>query len=89
MIKRSTIVSQYELPIKIDQQKEGGYIARCSIWSDCYAQGDSVDEAILEVTAVAQSLIELYTEEDLPIPLERHNTKPIGSPFTIPVIVGA
>lgn len=89
MIKRSTIVSQYELPIKIDQQKEGGYVARCPVWSDCYAQGESIDEAILEVTAVAQSLIELYTEEDLPVPLKRHEAMPIGNSFTIPIVVGA
>ena len=63
MLDTSKKVLEYELPIKIEPQKNGGFVAKSSIWSDCYAQGDTVDEAILEITAVAQSLIELYKEE--------------------------
>jgi predicted RNase H-like HicB family nuclease len=62
-------VSQYELPIKIEPQEEGGYLATCPVWSDCYAQGETIDEAIVEITAVAKSLIEIYKEEALKIPL--------------------
>lgn len=69
MLKRSEKVAEYELPIKIVPQKEGGYVVTCPAWKDCYAQGDSVEEATLEITAVAQSLIELYKEEGLRIPL--------------------
>ena len=60
----------------------------CTKWSDCYAQGDSIDEAILEVTAVAQSLIELYEEEGLKIPLKLQNRKGKSS-LTVPVIVAS
>ena len=70
MLKRSEKVSQYELPIKIESQTGGGYLATCLIWKDCYAQGETIDEAILEITAVPQSLIELYKEEGLKIPLK-------------------
>lgn len=69
MLKKITRVSSYELPLKIEPQKGGGFVAVSTAWSDCYAQADTVDEAILEATAVAQSLIELYKEEDLRIPL--------------------
>lgn len=69
MITKTKNVSQYELPIIIESQKTGGYVATCPIWSDCFAQGDSIDEAVLEITAVAQSLIELYKEERMSIPL--------------------
>ena len=37
----------------------------CPTWSACYAQGETVDEAVLEITAVAQSMIEIYKEEGL------------------------
>src|SRR5258708_22853607 len=70
MLKRSQKVLEYELPIKIEPQKERGFIVISPIWKDCYAQGDTVDEAVLEITAVAQSLIELYKEENLEIPLK-------------------
>lgn len=70
MFNRSTKVSQYELPVKVKPQKESGYLMTCSIWKDCYAQGNTIDEAVLEITAVAHSLIELYKEEGLKIPLK-------------------
>lgn len=55
---------EYELPVRIKEEKTGGYLATSPIWPDCYAQGDTIDEAILEITAVAQSLVELYKEEE-------------------------
>lgn len=70
MLKKTAKVSSYELPLKIEPQEDGGFVATSTIWADCYVQGDSVDEAILEATAVAQSLIELYKEEGLKIPLK-------------------
>lgn len=89
MLKRSTRVFEYELPIKITSQKEGGYVVTCPLWIDCYAQGNSIDEAVLEITAVAQSLIELYKEEGLKIPLKLQKEKAVTNPFTVPVIVAA
>ncbi len=87
MLRETRKVSEYELPIKIVPQKEGGYVVICPKWSDCYAQGDTVDEAVLEVTAVAQSLIELYKEEGLKIPLKKQKEKGVANSFTVPVIV--
>lgn len=89
MLKRKALVFEYELPIKIEPQKEGGYVVICPQWEDCYAQGDTIDEAVLEITAVAQSLIELYKEEGLKIPLGLQKEKSVISPFTLPVIVAA
>lgn len=88
MLNKSQKVSQYELPIKITPQKEGGFLVTCPMWRDCYAQGDTVDEAALEITAVAQSLIELYKEEGLKIPLKSEPKKPLTNPnLTVPIIV--
>ena len=83
-------VSQYELPIKIESQVGGGYLAVCPDWSDCYAQGETIDEAVLEITAVAQSLIEVYKEENLKIPLKLQVEKSAASPkFIVPIIVAS
>lgn len=89
MLKRTTKVLSYELPLKIEQQKDGSFVATSIVWADCYAQGDTIDEAILEVTAVAQSLIELYKEEGLKIPLKLSKEGVGSSPITVPVIVSA
>lgn len=86
MLKKSLKVAQYELPFKIEPQKGGGFIAVCPIWSDCYAQGDSVDEVVLEITSVAQSLIDLYKEESLTIPLKIKNQINLANTLSIPVL---
>lgn len=89
MLKQTKKVLEYELPIKVEPQKEGGYVVTCPVWSDCYAQGDTLDEAVLEITGVAQSLIELYKEEGLRIPLKLQETKSAASAITVPIIVAA
>lgn len=80
-------VLEYELPIKIEKDPSGGFVATSPSWSDCYAQGDTVDEVVNELTAVAASLIELYKEEGLKIPLKAHATK--NRLLTVPVIVSS
>ena len=78
-------VLEYQLPIKIEENKEGGFAAFSPLWSDCYAQGDTLDEAVNEINAVAASLIELYKEEGLRIPLKK---KASGkSTFSVPVLI--
>ncbi len=89
MLKRSEKVAEYELPIKIEPQKPGGYTVTCPVWQDCYAQGDTIEEATLEITAVAQSLIELYKEEGLQIPLKPLLSKRLDKSLILPVIVAA
>ena len=86
---KKVLFDEYELPIKIEAQKTGGYVVTCPVWKDCYAQGDTVEEATLEITAAAQSLIELYKEEDLPIPLKPLKNKRLDNPLILPVIVTA
>ena len=86
---RSKQVSEYELPINIEPQKEGGFVVTCPIWKDCYAQGDTIEAATLEITAVAQSLIELYKEEGLKIPLKPLRNKRLDNLLNLPVIVSA
>ena len=89
MLKQTKKVFEYELPVEIKPQKEGGFVATCPGWTDCFAQGDTVDETILEITAVAQSLIELYREEELRIPLKLQKKEGLANLFMVPVIVSS
>ena len=67
-MKQTISVKKYQLPIEI--KKEGDYfLAFSPSWSDCYAQGSTIDEATAEIVSVAASLIELYKEEEMEIPL--------------------
>ncbi len=63
-MKRVKTIQSYQLPIEIAQEGEY-FIATCPVWRDCYAQGNSIDEATSEIIAVAASLIELYQEEGI------------------------
>lgn len=70
-IKKKTLnVQEYELPISIEEASEGSFTAVCPLWKDCYAQGETIEEVINEISYVASSLIELYNEEELKIPLK-------------------
>ncbi len=84
-------IQEYELPVSI-QEEEGGFIATCPVWKDCYAQADTLEEALNEISYVAPSLLELYKEEGKKIPLKLKNTTQNGgSTFNVnvPVIVSS
>ena len=84
------MVQQYELPVTV--KKDGdGFMAVCPVWKDCYAQGDTIDEAVAEITGVAATLIEIYQEEGMNIPLRvSKKTKAQGElRFNLPLVVSA
>lgn len=92
MNKKTLDIQEYELPISIQEEDDGGYTAFCPIWKDCYAQGETIEEVINEISYVASSLIELYKEEDLEIPLKLKKTeqnKGNSIMFNFPLIVSA
>lgn len=73
-MKKTINLNEYNLPIVIEKDKSGGFVAICKVWSDCYAQGDTIEEVTQEIVAVATSLVELYREEGLKIPLTHKKT---------------
>jgi predicted RNase H-like HicB family nuclease len=88
--KRVTL-QEYELPIVIHEE-EKGFIATCPVWQDCYAQGDTIEEVINEISTVASSLIELYREEDMHVPLKLKSTtqkQPHEFTVSFPIIVSS
>lgn len=90
MNKNKLDIQEYELPITINEESKGGFTASCPLWKDCYAQGETIEEAISEISYVASSLIELYQEENLKIPLKLKKTeKNQGKGFNLnfPLIV--
>ena len=70
MNKTFISINEYDLPATIKEDGDGGFIAHCPIWDDCYAQEDTIEEVINEISYVASSLIELYQEENKNIPLK-------------------
>jgi len=88
--KKTLNIQEYEFPIMINEEKKGDFTASCPLWKDAYAQGETIEEAINEISYVASSLIELYKEEDLKIPLKLKKTeKNQGKGFSLnfPLII--
>ncbi|OGK19258.1 hypothetical protein A3D80_03970 [Candidatus Roizmanbacteria bacterium RIFCSPHIGHO2_02_FULL_40_13b] len=89
---KTLTIKEYELPIVIQKETGGGFTAYCSQWKDCYAQGDMIEEVINEVSYVASSLIELYEEEGMKIPLKLKKTSQKSAralKLTFPLIVSS
>jgi len=53
---KKIIISEYEFPIVVKKEPEGGFVANCTIWNDFYAQGKTLEEAINEISLVASTL---------------------------------
>ena len=84
-------IQEYELPVTL-QEEDGGFVAACPIWQACYAQGETAEEAINEISYVASTLIELYKEEGMEIPLKlksKSEEKSTNFSVNIPVIVSS
>ncbi len=52
MKNKTVTLQEYELPIIIHEE-ETGFLATCPVWQDCYAQGDTIEEVISEISNVA------------------------------------
>jgi predicted RNase H-like HicB family nuclease len=85
-VKQTKTVKAFQLPIEITREGDH-FIAHCPRWKDCYAQGKSIDEATTEIIAVASSLIELYQEEELSIPLVQNKSSTTSAKisFDVPI----
>lgn len=86
-VAKTIPISEYQLPVVITKENEF-FIAACPSWSDCYAQGKTIDEAMAEIISVASSLVELYQEEGLKIPLKQKANPATSSQklsFNVPV----
>ncbi len=91
MKQKILTIQEYELPIIIHEEDEG-FIATCPAWEDCYAQADTIEEVLSEISAVAASLIELYKEENMPVPLQLKSISkkaPGGFTLNFPLIVSS
>ncbi len=48
------------LPIIVEQDEDGRYVVECPLLPGCYAQGDTLDDALRNI----QEVIELIADED-------------------------
>ena len=80
-------VSEYLISIKIEELKEGGYIATSNDIQGLIAQGRTIAETMEIAQDVARKLIESYTEHDDPLPFKIELSKKVIQDVKIPVNV--
>ncbi|MEX1255215.1 MAG: type II toxin-antitoxin system HicB family antitoxin [Dehalococcoidia bacterium] len=56
------------IPVQIEAQEEGGYLAICDVIQGCHAEGETVAEALENLEDVARVLLEVQKEDGVPLP---------------------
>lgn len=70
MVKKKVKVLEYELPLRVEAQTEGGFLATSDALQGVLAEGESVSEAVANAIDVAANIIEIRNEEKLSIPIK-------------------
>ena len=58
----------YKLPLVLDPQPEGGYTVTCPLLPELITEGDTVQEALDNVSDALVAVIEAYGDLGKPIP---------------------
>lgn len=76
MAKRVTTKSKlYNLPIFIEKDEDGFYIVECPIFSGCYTQGKTLDEALKNIEEVIELVLEEKENKEV---LRNYQSESIG-----------
>lgn len=67
-VKKKVKVLEYQLPLQVEAQAEGGFLATSSALQGVLAEGESVSEAVANAIDVAANIIDIRREEKLSIP---------------------
>ena len=74
VIARTTDGDVKALPVFIQRDDDGWYVAECPVFDGCFTQGKTVDEALLNIREVIELVLE---EPDQRERLEAYD--PVGS----------
>jgi predicted RNase H-like HicB family nuclease len=56
------------LPVIIERDENGVFVAECPVLKGCYTQGETLEEAMKNIREVIQMHIELMMERGEPLP---------------------
>ncbi len=67
----------YNYTVILEKEEIGGYHAFCPTLKGCHSQGDSFEEAMVNMTEAIELYIESLVADNLPIPKEDLIVKPL------------
>jgi len=59
-----------KLPVIVQQDEEGWYVAECPAIPGCISQGRTLEEALVNVREAMELCLEVRLEEGLPLTIE-------------------
>jgi len=80
VMKKTTV---YNLPVIIEKDEDGFYVAECPVFSGCYTQGKTLDEALKNIKEVIDLVLEEKENQEI---LRSYKPEEIGI-HTVPVDV--
>ena len=76
MAKKVTTKSKlYNLPVFVEKDEDGFYVVECPVFSGCYTQGKTLDEALRNIEEVIGLVLE---EEENKEVLRDYDSESIG-----------
>lgn len=80
----------YKLPLVFEPQPEGGYTVACPILPELITEGDTIAEALNNVSDALRAIVEAYEDLGRPLPPAlRQVAFDHQTPFWIETAVGA
>lgn len=68
----------YNYTVLLEKEEDGGYHAFCPMLKGCHSQGDSVEEAIENITEAIELYLESLIADNQAIPKEDLIVKPLS-----------
>ena len=68
----------YNYTVLLEKEQDGGYHAFCPILKGCHSQGDTVEQAIENITEAIELYLESFIADSQPIPKEDLIVKPLS-----------
>ncbi len=68
----------YNFTVILEKETDGGYHASCPTLKGCHSQGDSVEEAISNITEAIELYLESLRADNQSIPREDLIVKPLS-----------
>jgi antitoxin HicB len=66
----------FKIPLVLAPQPEGGYTVTSPVLPELVTEGDTIDEALANVSDAIQAVLEIYEDRDRPLPANlRQNPK--------------
>jgi len=59
-----------KLPVIVQQDEEGWYVAECPVIPGCVSQGRTLEEALVNVREAMELCLEVRLEEGFPLTIE-------------------